>query len=68
MYGQYPATSRTAPPVGLADALELVGCPIAITIIDTGRPTRILKTPDQSGDYRPSLETVVASPGPIDLE
>jgi antitoxin HicB len=57
-------TSRTR----LSDALELVGCPIAITIIDTGRPTRILKRPGQSGAYTPSLETVVAAPGPIDLE
>lgn len=57
-------TSRTR----LAEALEIIACPIAVTIVDTGRPTRILKRPGQSGSYTPNLETAVAAPGPIEVE
>jgi hypothetical protein len=52
----------------LADALEAVGCPVAVTIVDTGRPKRILKTPGQPGAYSPELESVVAAPGVLEAE
>ncbi len=47
----------------LAEALDVVGCPIAVTVVDTARQSRILKAPGQSGSYRPELETAVAVPG-----
>jgi antitoxin HicB len=57
-------TSRTR----LADALEAVGCPIAVTTIDTGRPTRILRLPGQPGHYTTNLEPAVAAPGTLETD
>lgn len=60
-----PATTSRS---RLADALEAVGCPIAITMVDTSRPKRILKLPGQPGGHTPDLKTVVAAPGVIKRE
>ena len=57
-------TSRTR----LADALEAVGCPVAVTIVDIGRPTRILRRSGQSGHYTANLEEAVAAAGPLEEE
>jgi hypothetical protein len=57
----------TASRTRLSDALEAVGAHIAITIVDTARPRRILKVPGQTGFARMKPEPVIAVAGsPLD--